>query len=192
MTLLILFFNLLFSGPPPENCVPATINGEQVHANEVLFEMINERTGVYTSFASEYHLGEEPLRWTKKYKGKKPIAVLRDRALTNAIRIKMVQIQMRVRNIQTDIGYVHFEKRYQQFTQDREQSTETNNAIYGPPHLSPSNYYYYIYSNNLIQLREQLAKDGISSDESYEIWLNDLLKRATIKLNKNCINHLNL
>jgi hypothetical protein len=127
----------MLQSPAKIDSVAANVNGEQIDLNEVLFEMMNERTSVYTEFAEKHQLGEDPLRWEKKYEGKRPISILRERALKNAIRTKIIQIQMKKFGIQADISYSNFNKNFESFTQSR---GSANQAVYGPPHLSPSNF----------------------------------------------------
>lgn len=178
--ILNLFFWLSFY---PKDVV-AFVNGEPVYKNELKLQMSNERAGVYTYIASRYNLGEQPVHWRKKYGTEIPIEILKKRAMSNVVEIKVQQLCMRYYGIQKDITWPAFRKAFVSINEERIKSEERGELLFGPSEFSESSYFHYVFTNNLNQLKDSLSSNSVVTESMYKNWLSDEVKNADIKIIK--------
>lgn len=182
MLIIILNFFSWFSFYPKD--IVAFVNGEPVYKNELQLQMSNERAGVYTYIAARYNLGEQPVHWRKKYGTEIPIEILKKRALSNVVKIKVQQLCMRYYGIQNDITWPAFRKAFVAINKERIRSEERGEVVFGPSQFSECSYFHYVFTNNLNQLQDSLSANKVVTKSMYKNWLSDEVKKADVKIIK--------
>ena len=182
MNIILLLIHFTFWLSPQKNAIIATVNGEPIHENELKFEMYALRTGVYTYFVGKYPSADDTFKWRKKYGDEIPEITLQKRALHKAIRIKFQQTLMKKYCIQKDISYTQFQIEFKHYTDQRAKAIAHHEIVYGPPQTTESEYYSYIFSNNLNPLLDSLKAYHQVDRKNYQKWLDSELQKATIKI----------
>lgn len=182
MHILIIILNFFswFSFYPKD--VIAFVNGEAVYKNELKLQMYDQRAGVYTYIAGKYNLGEQPIRWKKKYGKEIPIEILKKIAMSNIIEVKVQQLCMRYYGIQKDITWPAFQNAFVSINKERIRSEERGELLFGPSQFSESTYFHYVFTNNLNQLKDSLSANNVVTKSMYKNWLSDEVKRADVKI----------
>ena len=165
-------------------------------------------------------LGEEPLDWHRTYASEVPAAVLQQQSLRAAIQRKIVLLQMQKAGIPIFVNYSDFLIHYQKVNQARQVALAQQQVQYGPPAYEEAVYWDYMFSNNLIQFKEQLfqqelrvtaaeltksiPKQGQTTPETtarleqelrnrkYEQWLQALIQQAPVRIDDSVLKAIGL
>ena len=175
-------FGLLVVTTIVKSSIVAKVNGEPIETAEFQFEMLKERSFVYGYFVEKFKLGEEPLIWTKKYNNEIPLKVLQQRALKKAITIKVLQLEMKKYGLQKDISYQTFKTIYQQQALQKSGDIKNGKVVYGLPSFTESNYFTYVFDNQLNALKMLLFEKKVIKPAGYAQWLNKKIKAAKVTI----------
>lgn len=167
----------------------ASVNGVLVSQNEFLHHLIKSRAEVYQYFRQKYGVSDSKNFWTTSFEDEVPIDVARDRALEECTRIKVQQIMAKEKGITKDISYSTFLKSLKEENYRRKAARERSQVIYGPVQYSESEYYSYLFSNMVVQLKEKLQEEmgilDINLKDFYESEKERLYKkREDIKVSQ--------
>jgi hypothetical protein len=139
----------------------ATINGEKLCSNELIHQINFYKAKVYASFIDKYKIQDGSFSWSQQYGQEVPWEVLKDKALKEALRIKLQLLLMKEKGLRDDISYAAFKKELQQVNQKRKKAVANHEVVYGPVEYSEKIYFNYLFSNNLILLKKSLQQKEI-------------------------------
>jgi hypothetical protein len=162
------------------NQVVAIVNGYPMDQNELQFEIAKQRTMVYCYFAEKVKLGEKALDWTKNYNGEVPLKVLHQWALKKAIEVKIQQLEMYKYGLPVKVAYSDFLVQYELENKQRKSDALQGKVIYGLPSYSESNYFDYVFTNQLNTFKALLEDKGLIKNGGYQKWLNEKVFKAKI------------
>lgn len=197
----------------------AYVNGEPVTALEFSQEMAENKSKVYDYFRRKYNAQEDKNFWETAYNGEVPVQMLKKMTLDDLIEIKVEQILGKQNGLLSDTRYNVFLKVREQENKKRAKAKENGEVIYGPVEYGEREYFHYVHSNMVIQLKELLIakeldikaemqmesnreklKNGMSEqaleaeiiDTKYGELVNSRIKNAGIKINEFIYNRLNV
>ncbi|MCZ8510981.1 peptidyl-prolyl cis-trans isomerase [Paenibacillus filicis] len=157
----------------------ALINGEPINEREFQMVLQEQKAGVLQYFHDTYHITVNGQSWTTPINGEIPIDVAKTRAMKAMIGIKMQQILMKTEGITDNISYSHFLSQLEKENARRKATVAAGKPIYGPQVFDASTYYPYLFSNQVIALKQKLvAKEWHASDEQLQDYYNSVKEKA--------------
>ncbi|MBX9853643.1 MAG: hypothetical protein K2X86_18010 [Cytophagaceae bacterium] len=145
--------------------IMATINGEPIETKEYLTYLKKYRSSVYSYFISEYRLTDSAFQWTKNYGAENPSEVLKRKALNELLLVKTQQLLMKEKGLMNDLSYSYFLQELHQVNAQRKIARQNNEVIYGPVQYSERTYFEYVFTNNIVRLKQNLEGTEIFFDE---------------------------
>ncbi len=144
----------------------AKVNGEPIAVREFERRVLGNRAAAYSYFAGKYGATDSAEFWTTSYGGEAPLAWVKERALQECVRIKVEQILARHKGVVEDISYGAFLERLAQENERRRKALELGQPIYGPMQYEEDQFFSYLLSNVVIEVKRRLAQGELrASDE---------------------------
>jgi hypothetical protein len=141
--------------------VVALVNGEPISELEFKLRLIQNRAYVYDYFKRKYGVSDHQKFWDMSYGGETPIKVARVKTLNECVTIKVQQILAKQKGIIRDISYQGFLEVLKQENLRRKEAVQQGRPIYGPRQYDESGYYYYLFENMVIRLKDVLAENEL-------------------------------
>lgn len=137
-----------------------TIDGEAVSRRE--FDMyLSKNTGdIYHHFYQAYGVEDGEGFWQGSYGGERPLAMLKEKALKELLKVKIEQIMAKEEGLTKDVGYEAFLLKYSAENERRKKAVANNEVIYGPVQYEEAQYYFYLHSYMLSDLKDIFQKEG--------------------------------
>jgi hypothetical protein len=157
LLLLVLLSIGWLSGRQGEPTV-ATVNGVPVSEQEFKLFLQDNTANTYNYFKQRYNVDNHPGFWTGTFGGEVPIEYARKQALDQLVRIKIEQSLAKKNGIMKDIRYSAFLRSLTEENKQRKEKLINNQVIYGPEQYNELDYFRYVHSNMLVQLKQKLAQ----------------------------------
>ena len=158
-------FCLHLLGEYKENRTLAEINGEPVSVKEFKMILADYSSSTYSYFKQKYGVEDSVDFWTKSIGGEVPIDYARKKALEAIARIKIEQSLAKEKGIVKDIAYSSLLKKLEEENKSRREAISKGQVIYGPMKYSEREYFNYVHSNRLIQLKKNLGDNEFKLSE---------------------------
>ncbi len=159
----------------------ALVNREPISIREFEQAVIETRSDVYSYFNQTYGAEHNTKFWTSSYEGEVPADMAKAKALDVVKRIKIQQILAKQKKIVQDISYSGFLDDLEIENKRRTEAVNNNKAIYGPVHYGEKEYYSYVFSNMVIQLKGILGEEELAASEKELLDFYDSIKETTYK-----------
>lgn len=173
--ILSIIFNCIYSIKP--DAIVATVNGEPINVKEFRQRLAEDRAGIYDYFKKKYDAENNADFWTTEHNGEIPIVKARENALKGLTRIKIQQILMKQKGLISDISYEGFLQELKNENKRRQKAVRNKSPIFGPLQYGEREYFSYLFSNNVLQLKEIMAnneyKTGDDALKSYYYSIRD-------------------
>ncbi|NQX67145.1 peptidyl-prolyl cis-trans isomerase [Paenibacillus alba] len=145
----------------------ATVNGEPIRASEFMLIMNNNYVAkTYNYFSNKYGVKDYKDFWNTVYGNEKPIDYAKSLALKEWIRIKSEQILMKQYGVVSDMTYASFLNELEKENNRRKTAVANNQVIYGPVEYSEYQYFSHEFTNQVIELKKNLAKEKFKLTEN--------------------------
>lgn len=126
----------------------AFVDGEPVTADELRMFMNNLKTEVSTSYQEKYGVSQiDDHFWKKDFSGSSPIQTLRNKALDEAVTVKVKQMIGKKLGLVQDISYKAILNNLNAENKRRAEAVSKNEIIFGPEKFSIDTYFTYYMSN---------------------------------------------
>ncbi|MNC02632.1 hypothetical protein D3C75_500080 [compost metagenome] len=123
------------------------------------------RAKVYSYFQTQYGVQDKPGFWETVTAGGRPLDYLLELTGKRLAEVKLQQVWAREEGLTEDISYGAFLNRWAEENALREQKLKRGQIIYGPKQYGAPEYYEYVLSNWVIQLKTRLAETVYKPDE---------------------------
>ncbi|MDF2923508.1 MAG: PpiC-type peptidyl-prolyl cis-trans isomerase [Paenibacillaceae bacterium] len=143
----------------------ASVNDEPITVREFKMMMEKYRAAIYTYFNQKYGVNHSEHFWYESFQGEKPEELLRQKTLEELIFIKVQQILFKEEGLVRDIGYKSFLKDFKEENIRRKKSIDEKKIFFGPEQYSENQYYDYLFSNQVIKLKEKLSREKLETDD---------------------------
>lgn len=167
----------------------ALINGDPLCYQEYKYFLNRNRAGVIGHYRKVFGLRYAKDFWTDESNQVTPANELKNRALEDAVKVKIQQQLAREYGLIDDIGYANFLTLWQNENQRRKKALVNRQVIYGPEQYTEAGYYDYLLSNLIIGLKRMLTDSVFMITENalahqYELHKDRLYQRGyAIKAN---------
>lgn len=161
--------------------VIARINGEPVTTTEFRNELKKHKAEVYSYFSSRNKLNDD-FNWSSSYNGETPLDRLKKRAFESLTKTKVQLLLMKEKGLMSDISYDAFLRNLEETNKKRLESVQNKQPVYGPVQYSENNYFNYLFTNNVIRLKELMAGREISLEETDLKNFYDTIKTKLFKV----------
>lgn len=136
--------------------VIAIVNDFHITAEEFEIYLEESRTEVISIFIRQHNLKDIPPHfWEKEFDGIKPLDILKETAIREAIKTKIRLVYMYENEVIDSPDYSSFLSIYHDFMAERSNYGKEN-ILYGPVLFSERAFFDYWYSNCLIELKDKL------------------------------------
>lgn len=161
----------------------AAVNGEPVSVRLFERRMVRHRAAAYSYFRRAHDAEDCSGFWTTSFGGEVPLEWLKRRALDDCVRIKVEQILARDHGVVAEIGYAAFLDALACENERRSEALAAGQPIYGPQHYGEDEYFTYLHSNMVIELKRRLSRTQLKPSEHalrrhYEAVKDDLYARG--------------
>ncbi|MGL5435635.1 MAG: peptidyl-prolyl cis-trans isomerase [Lachnospiraceae bacterium] len=143
------------------NMTVAAVNNEAISVREFKNQLIQKQAEVENYFKVKYGVSINKQQWNDTFEGEVPIEVLKEWAIRELTRIKVQQIMAREAGLTEDISYQSFLQELKAENEKRAEMQKNNQVIYGSQQYSEQQYFAYIFSNMVIQLKSDIAKEKL-------------------------------
>ena len=162
----------------------AMVNGNQISVQEFTRSLNNNKPSVVSYFKSKYGIEAGENFWNSNRSGEVPRDVLLKKALDEAVRIKIQQQLAKEKGLVKDISYSAFLAELNKENQRRTEDLSKGRPVFGPKQYQENQYFDYVFSNQIIKLKEKLGEKELKTSEDnlkkyYEAHL-DLFKKGEI------------
>lgn len=159
----------------------AMVNVEPIQEKEYLRQLKLETTNTFEYFKQKYKADAAGDFWNKDFNGEVPVDYVRDRALSECIKIKIQQVLAREYGLVDDITYKAFLKELSVENKRRKEAVNNHLAIYGPVQYDENGYFTQILSNLIIKTKDKLLEGEFKPTETQ---LKDYYEKVKDKLYK--------
>jgi parvulin-like peptidyl-prolyl isomerase len=159
--------------------VVLSVNGEAVTEAEYNIFLNQERADVFQYFYEKYGAKDNPTFWTTNFNGEIPLERARQQATPKLVRHKLEQNLAKQYGLLNDSSFQAFLARLEAENKRRQQAVTANQPIYGPQQYSAQNYYSYLHSNLLTELKNKLTE----SHAAFKFSENELESRYNVLKN---------
>ncbi|WP_270170219.1 peptidylprolyl isomerase [Paenibacillus sp. SYP-B4298] len=139
--------------------VVATIDGHPVKYGELRLFMERQRSLVVQQFYTAYGAVDQAGYWYAEYGTERPIDVLLEQALDEALDTKALQVLAQRYGLVEEIDYETFHRQWIEENDRREQAAGTGEVIYGPEQYDEAGYYRYLTDRLVLALQRKLAAE---------------------------------
>lgn len=179
--------------------IVATVNGESIYSKEFQNCLTDGSAVVYNYFYNKYEADYNEDFWNTDFEGEVPIEMLKEATLKSLVATKVQQSLMKKYNLWADTSYPSFLKELDEENKRRQKAHENGEVIYGPIEYDEMNYFSYVFSNKLIELKKKLSEEQDLSkgditefyeeikDEFYKI--EDTLHIEKLQITNNNLNN---
>ncbi len=149
-----------------DNSIVMTVNEKSVNLREFKMILNEQRAATFSYFNVKYGAEDSKDFWTSSFGGEIPIEVAKKKTSDYIIEVK-VQQQLGVqKNIINDSSYSAFLEELKKENKKRKEAVKNNQVIYGPEKYGEREYYFYLFYNILIKLKEKMSEKEIAVNES--------------------------
>jgi len=139
--------------------VIATVNGENITAEEFSLFINQNRAMTYNYFDNKYGIDQYSSDfWNSQFGVENPVEYIKETALQSCISVKLQQMMAQERGIIGDIDYSSFKDDLAQENARRKYVKQSGGIIYGPVEYTPKMYYSHVFSQMLIALKRKMAQ----------------------------------
>lgn len=135
-----------------------TVNGEPVYSQEFKLIMGDNIPIIYSYFKTKHGVEGTKDFWTTNFEGEKPLEFLKKKTLDKVIEIKTEQILCKKKGIIKDISYPVFLESLKNENNLRKEKIKKGQVIYGPQEYGEKEYFFYLLSNQIIDLKDELLQ----------------------------------
>lgn len=160
-----LYFGVKTIGQAKENQVIGTVNGKEISQGLFMERVRENRAGTYAYFQEKYGVDEEADFWNKEFGGEVPAEFLKQQALDDCVFIMVQQEMALEKGIISDMSYDSFLQDLKNENERRKQAISQGKVIYGPVEYTEENYFTYVFSNMVIELKRAMAQELMPEDE---------------------------
>lgn len=167
--------------------IVAYVDNEPISKDEISLCAEEFRSEVIAYFYNTYKAEQDENFWSTSFDGEVPANLLRDKAFSKAVEIKVQQIMCKEIGIVEDISYETFKKELKTENKRRQNAVSDGEPIYGPEQYSEASYYTYLHNNRLLKLKSFLNSQNSSetkvdySDENFLVEYEKRKEEAKIK-----------
>lgn len=160
----------------------ATVNGEPVATRLFQRRVTRNRARAHIYFGQHYGATDSADFWTTSFGGEVPLDWVRRRALDECVRFKLQQMLARENGLLQDISYTAFLESLARENERRSRALEAGEPIYGPTQYREDEYFLYVFTNMVIELKRRLGERPLApTDEEvrahYEAVKDELYAR---------------
>ena len=180
--------------------------------------MLLEKANVYSYFYRKYKVQDNPTFWTEKLGDEIPLEKLKEIALQRVKRCKVQQILALEMGILKTANFDEILNALEEENLNRKRKIEKGEPIYGPKQFTSRTYFFKVFDNMVIKLKNELAKDALKPSESqlkllqqnvsntnkditgflimqhvdnnYDAYIDDQMNAIDIQVNKNVYNKI--
>jgi hypothetical protein len=152
--------------------VLATVNGEPVLVAEMQSQIAWKRAEVADYFFKKYHAEQSPSFWTASYGAERPIDLIRARALTELVKIKVQEQLLQKHGVRGDASHAAATREVAEDNRRRAGAPAERASIYGPSRLTEREHFVHRFSNDVIRLKEILGQGELkcADDEVHQLY----------------------
>ena len=143
----------------------AKVNGEPVSAGLLQRRIMRDRAHAYRYFREKYGAADSQDFWTASYGEEMPLEWIRQRALGECVRIKVAQTLAREKGVIQDITYAAFLQNLEKENERRSKALAAGEPIYGPQQYREDEYFTYVFTNMVIELKRRLSREELYASE---------------------------
>ena len=143
-----------------------TVNNLTISTKLFNSKMNEKRAEIYSYFKLKYGVDDNKKFWTTSYGGEIPLVVEKEKALKDIVRIITQQELAKKKGVIDDISYEKVIKDCDQLNKKRKQDLAKGKVIYGPVEYSLDNYFTYVFSNMVINLKTKLGEKEFKLDDN--------------------------
>lgn len=149
-----------------------TVDGMIVTEEELNLFAVRNRAAILNEYAAEAENTGETFWNNLLPEGKTPVELLRERCTEQLIEIKTVYRLAQERGIDCTPDYHDIQVRFTEENKRREASLSKDEPVYGQVAYTLSDYYFYMYDQVLIALKNQIIDAMDISEEEYIQYYN--------------------
>lgn len=140
----------------------AYVDDTPITYQEFHYFINKNRASVIRHFGTTHGLKYQKGFWQEQANGTSPAQELKNKALDEAVKMKVQQILAQEQGLMSDISYTTFLDNWTKENQRRTLAVKNKKVIYGPMQYTEKGYFDYVWSNLLIALKKELAKEELS------------------------------
>lgn len=147
------------------------------------FNMLMQRNvaNVYSDYHNKYDATYEKEFWTTSFDGNIPIETLKEMTFEQLKSIKIQQSLFKKYGVVSDISYDGFLAQLEEENKERDKKIKEGQPVYGPVSYGESDYYEYLFYNNVIALKETLDKTILRATQEELKAYYDLVREEQFK-----------
>ncbi|MGG1516283.1 peptidyl-prolyl cis-trans isomerase [Paenibacillus oryzisoli] len=147
--------------------VVVLINGEPVTVAEFNLLLKDNLAYTYAYFKDKYGIDDNQDFWESTYSGENPLSVVKEKTLESLKKIKVQQRLAKEKGVIDEISYSSFLTKWKEENSRRQAAVKSNKVIYGPVQYAEKDYYHYVLSNMITELKATLQsqKEILTSDD---------------------------
>lgn len=134
----------------------AQVGDEPIVRKELALYLEKNRSMVYSAYQEKYDGEYSQKFWDTELDGEKPIEILKETALKELARDKMIQIWAKELGVVDKIDYGSFRKYFEEENLRRRNAIRAGEVIYGPEQYGEADYYSYWMDQLLLRSQEIL------------------------------------
>lgn len=155
-----------------------TVDSVPIAYGEFMIVLNEQKASVISYFYGKYHINDNVDFWGEDtvIGGESPIETLRECTKESIVRIKYEQMLMKQYKTVDDISFRNFESLLKKENRDRQNKIQNNIPVYGPTKYTKQDYYNYLHSVRISDLRAAIYKESGLDNIEYK-FTNELLDK---------------
>lgn len=164
-----------------KNFIVATVNEEPISYKEFTLKLADNRAMISSYFNQKYNISYSEDFWTSQFNDEVPIEILKETTLRQLVNIKIEQQLAVKKGLLEDLSYSSFVNKLKIENRNRKKAIDNNEPIYGPEQYGEHQYFSYLHSIMLIDLKRILGENELAPTEQELKTLYDNTKKSLYK-----------
>lgn len=150
----------------PDDTVVAKINGLPVQMREFMLMVNKNRSEVFSYFKQTYNAEDSETFWTDQFEGESPSELVKQYAIDELKETKTEQALAIEYGIIENGDYDKFVTEWKAENERRKAAKANNEVIFGPVEYREMDYFNYVHSNVIVELKKMIREMEFNFSES--------------------------